>query len=162
MAFFTNTDGMDSSNKLPWFPSNFNGRVRIDMCKGIASERSGRAFIVETTVLTSNLSELAPSDPSYVALGSRRSWYQGLKETGTSYPACIGFLYAALGLAPQRDQAKIDKDIKPNQDKWLNSIISDQNPLNGAEVMLQTTTIKTKAGDPFTLHNWSPVDAVKQ
>ncbi len=151
---------MDSSNKLPWFPANFNGRVRVDVCKGISSERSGRAFIVETTVLTSNLSELAPSDPSYVAVGSRRSWYQGLKETGTSYPACVGFLYAALGVSPQRDQAKIETEIKPNQDKWLNSIIDPKNPLNGAEVLLQTTTITTKKGDAFTLHNWSPAATV--
>ncbi len=160
-TFFSGTNGIDPSSKLPWFPPNFTGRVRVDACKGIVTRDHERAFIAEVTVLSSNLSDLAPSDPSYVAVGSRRTWYQGLKETGTSYPACIGFLYAMLGLSTQRDQAKIDADIKPNQDKWLNSIISDSNPMQGAEVNLQTSTILTKAKTPFTLHNWTPVVAAE-
>jgi hypothetical protein len=160
-GFFSGTNGLDPSSKLPYFPANFSGEVQLDACKGITSRSGDRAFIAEVTVLTSNLAALAPEDESYVAVGSRRSWYQSMKETGTGYPACIGFLYAAMGLDKNKDRAKIEAEVKPHQDRMLNAAVSDKNPLAGARMHLDTSGITTKKGSLFTLHNFMPVAPVQ-
>jgi hypothetical protein len=151
---------MDASSKLPWFPANFSGRLRVDCCKGINTRAGIRAYIVEFTVLTSNLASLPPTDPACVPVGSRRSWFQSLKEPGTAFPSCIAFLYAALGVTQANDQVKIDAEIKPHQTKWLQDSMSEDNVLAGAEVLLQTSNkkLKDKVTD-FTLHTWSPAPA---
>lgn len=159
-GFFSGSNGLDPSSRLPYLPMNFNGRVRILACKGITKRgTSEKAFIAEMEVLTSNLAHLPPDDKSYVAVGSRRSWYQGMKEPLTAYPSVISFLYACLGVVQGRDQAQIDKDIKPVQDKWLNRAVSDENPLADAEVNVQTANKPTRAGNDFTLHTWSVATA---
>lgn len=147
--FSPQINGMDASSKLPFFPAGYIGTVRIAACKGITKRDGGRAFIAELEIVTSNL-------PETVRVGGKYSWYQDLKEPGTAYPACIAFLYAALGLDPQRDKAKIDAEVKPRQDAWLNAAVSDKNPLAGAPLVLQTSIKPKKNGDPFTLHNFSP------
>ncbi len=146
--YFSGSNGMDASAKLPFFPAGFLGRVAVDQTKGITQRDGSRAFIAELTVLESNMADR-------VFVGGRYSWFQSLKEPGTAYPACISFLYAALGLDAAKHKAAIDSQIKPNQDAWLNSC-SNANPLKGAEIRLQTTNKKTKAGGDFTLHAFSP------
>lgn len=160
---------MDASNKLPFFPKDFLGRVRVDACKGITTRAGKQAYIAELTVLTSNL-------PT-VHVGGRYSWFQSLAEPMTAYPACIGFLYACLGVDQTRDKAKIDKEIKPKQNTWLDQSVNEDatkgpaQVLVGVEVVLQTTIKKVKeaklmsledaerAGKVFTLHAFSPVPA---
>ena len=155
-GFFSGSNGLDPSSRYPWLPMNFSGRVRVLACKGITKRgTSEKAFIAEFEVLTSNLAHLDPDDKSYVAVGSRRSWYQGMKEPLTAYPLVISFLYAALGVMQGRDQKQIDTEIKPVQDKWLNRAVSDENPLADAEVIVQTANKPTRAGKDFTLHTWS-------
>jgi hypothetical protein len=160
-GFFSGSNGLNPSSRYPWLPMNFSGRVRILACKGITKRgTSEKAFIAEFEILTSNLAHLPPDDKSYVAVGSRRSWYQGMKEPLTAYPSVISFLYACLKVMQGRDQVEIDTNIKPVQDKWLNRAVSDENPLADAEVMVQTANKQTRAGKAFTLHAWSVVPAV--
>lgn len=147
MSFFNGANNVDPSSKLPFFPTDFIGRVKVDSCKGITQRDGTRAFIAEMTVLSSNLPN--------VYVNGRYSWFQSLKEPGTAYPACIGFLYACLGLDPARDKAKIEQ-VKPKQDDYLNQAVSDKNILGGAEINLQTSTKMTKAKKEFTLHAFSP------
>lgn len=147
--FSPKANEMDASSKLPFFPSGFIGDVKVAVCKGITKRDGGeRAFIAELEVLTSNL-------PA-VQVGAKHSWYQGLREPDTAYKACIGFLYACLGLDQTRDKAKIGAEIKPYQDKFLNDAVSDANPLGGRKLRLQTSTIKTKKNTDFTIHNFTP------
>lgn len=178
-GFFNGTNGKDASNKLPYFPAGFLGRLNIDNVKGITNLEGQRAYIVEFTVETSNM-------PDKVFVGGRYSWYQALnpKQLDTAYGACIAFLYAALQYDPARDQAKINAEVKPRQDFLLNSSISDvpipANPqlgtpalpaqyLRNSKVLLQTSEKPTKAGKGmpieqaratkgalFTLHTFSP------
>lgn len=152
-GFFSGANNIDPSSSLPFFPPNFSGRVRINRCKGIMPLKGGQAFIAEVTVLTSNL-------PETVFVGAKHSWYQSIggKFVDTAYASCVAFLYAALGLVPGRDQAAIN-DIRPQQDMHLNNIVADNNPLEGCEVILQTSSKAKKNGEPFTLHVWSAVPA---
>jgi hypothetical protein len=156
--FSPQVNGMDASNKLPFFPAGFIGDVEVIACKGITTRAGERAFIAELRVLSSNM-------PDTVRLDGKYSWFQGLKEPGTAYPACIGFLYACLGLDQSRDKEKIDTTVKPRQDAYLNMAVNEDlkqfggkiNILAGAKVRVQTATKKTKAGADFTVHNFSPV-----
>jgi hypothetical protein len=152
MSFFSNADNLDPNNKLPFFPPKFRGRARIDVCKGITKRNGDKMFIVEFTIMTSN-------NPELVSIGGRHSWCQNMKETETATRACLGFLYAALGLDASRDAAKIAREIKPQQTALLNNAASDANPLAGEEVELQTDEITTKSGTPFTVHTFAPKSA---
>jgi hypothetical protein len=150
MTFFSNADNLDPSNKLPFMPPKFRGRVRVDVCKGVTKRNGDKMFLCEFTVLSTNL-------PETVSVGGRHSWSQNMKEVETATRACISFLYAALGLDPSRDKARIDSEVKPKQNMLLNNAASDANPLAGAEVDLQTDEITTKANKPFTVHTFSAV-----
>jgi hypothetical protein len=153
-GFFSGTNGMDASNKLPYFPAGFVGKVRVDACKGITERAGTRAFIAEVTVLESNLPN--------VFVNGKYSWFQRIRpgSEDTAYQACIGFLYACLGLDQNRDKAKIQTEIKPKQDQYLNNAVSEANPLAGTVVGLQTANkkMKDKVSD-FTIHSWSAVTA---
>jgi hypothetical protein len=156
--FSPKINGMDSSSRLPFFPADFIGPIKVSACKGITRRDGARAFIAELEVLQSNL-------PEAVRVGGKYSWYQGLTEADTAYPACIGFLYACLGLDRIRDKAKIEAEVKPKQDIWLNKAI-DEGPggqvLAGAVLLLQTSNKKLKDGKTdFTVHNFSPYVAPK-
>lgn len=156
--FGVDVNAMDASNKLPFFPKDFIGTVRVVACKGITVRAGHRAFIAELEVITTNL-------PETVRLGGKYSWFQSLKEPGTAYPACLGFLYACLGKDQVRDKVEIDTKIKPQQDKYLNMAVNENpalfngkcNILAGAVVNLQTNNkkMKDKITD-FTVHNFSP------
>src|ERR1019366_4783849 len=150
----------DASNKLPFFPRDFIGVVKVVACKGITVREGGhRAFIAELEVETSNL-------PETVRIGGKYSFFHSLKEPGTAYPAVIAFLYAALGLDQVRDKVKIDTQVKPRQDQYLNMAINDNpalfggkvNILAGARMNLQTANkVTKKTKQDFTIHNFSPL-----
>jgi hypothetical protein len=153
MALFSNTNGLDPSRRLPYLPSNFRGDLQISVCKHISGEK-GQAFVAEFKILSSNL-------PA-VEVGSEYSWYQKIeqgKRSETGARAVIGLLYALMGLDPARDAVKIEKEIKPQQDSLLNSLVDEiKNPAAGAKVHVQTLA-KPLRDDPskvFTVHTFSP------
>lgn len=147
--FGSDVNNQDASSKLPFFPPDFIGDVKVAACKGITTREGQRAFIAELEIITTNL-------PETVRVGGKYSWYQSLKEPGTAYPACIAFLYAALGLDTTRDADKIKLTVKPKQDQYLNQAVGDTNILRGAMLRLQTSEIETKkTKQKFTLHNFS-------
>jgi hypothetical protein len=145
-GFFSGSAGMDASSKLPWLPVDFIGKIRIDVCKGIPKVRKTNApgFVCEFTILSSNLPD--------VHVGGRYSWFQNITEISTAYPAIIGLLYPCIGLNPAKDRAKIEVEVKPRQDEWLNRMISDEQIAAGAIIMVQTSNKPTKAGRDYTLH----------
>jgi hypothetical protein len=172
VGFFSGTNNLDASSKLPNFPAGFTGVVKVDLCKGITSRVGKRAFIAEVTVLESNLTDSADKR---VSVGSRYSWYQDLSEPGTSYPSCIGFLYACLGISKAANPDEVAK-VLPKQDEYLNKAVDEKtNLLGGSIIGLQTSLILTKQGkakaaldpkftpikgDVFTLHTFTPGPAV--
>lgn len=149
--FFSNdVNGLDASSKLPYFPANFLGIVKVDAIKAIRPRAGGRAYCVEFSVESSNIPD--------VFVGGRYSWYQKIPDVDaqTALGNIIGFLLAAVGLDPTRDAAKIAAEVKPNQQRILNDSCSSRQPLAGARVQLQTKVIVTKAKkQDFTLHAFS-------
>jgi hypothetical protein len=158
--FFSGANGLEANRKLPFFPANFSGDLQIDVCKGIDT-RTGPAFLVEFTVLSSNLSG--------VEVGTGRTWHQKtgptkeMQETG--YRACVGFLLAAYGKDTARDATEIKTVFAPQQDALLNAAIGEKQPLRGQRVHLQTVEKSLKVQRPgappgvFTVHTFSPVVA---
>ena len=152
-GFFSGSNGLDASNRVAGLEPGFTGDVRVELCRGIHPRKGGQAFIVEFTVLTSN----QPSVP----VGVRRSWYNNINPAylSTCMGPMVAFLYACLGLVPGRDQAVIDRDIKPNQDAWLNQSISSDQPLSGRIVHLETGSkpMKEDKTKLYTTYNFSAI-----
>lgn len=173
-AFFTDrANQLDASNKLPFFPADFVGRVRVDLCKLITTGKGVRAFIAEVTVLTSNRPD--------VYVGGRYSWFQKNLDgqyADTAYQSIIGLIHACFGLDQARDKAKIDGSMKMNNAAYMNAAINDKpetvfvlqlrqpdgtykpvkktgpemvNILGGSEVLLQTGEKKMKEGKHLSI-----------
>ena len=151
--FSPDINNYEGTSKLPFFPAGFVGDVRVCACRGITPRPpKPRAFIAELEVVTSNI-------PDVVRVGGKYSWYQGLGEPATAYRSCIAFVYACLGLDSTRDKARIEKDVKPQQDRILNAFI-ETNAAAGTLIRLQTSHKLTKEKKlDFTVHTFSPAPA---
>lgn len=155
-SFFSGSNGLDASNKLPYFPDKFSGNLKVLACKGINPQKGGQAYIVEFEILSSNTEN--------VPVGGRYSWYQGVgsdpRKRTTQLQGIIGFLHACLKLTPGKDQAQIEA-LKPQHDAWLNESVGAAQPLANAIVRLDTMSkeLKDLKGQFFTLHNFSVVAA---
>lgn len=144
-------DNRDPVSKVPFFKAGFLGELQIDKCIHMTTRKGDAAFIAEFTVLSTN-------DANAVAVGTKRSWYQSLKEE-TGHDAVILFLYAALGLDKAKDGDKIAKDVAPKQSALLNAAVGPRNILAPKKVRLETAEIVTKAGKLFTKHMFAPGSA---
>lgn len=157
--FFHGTDNMDPSSRYPWLPANFQGRVRIELTKGIQTQSKGPAYIAEMTIVSSNRPD--------IIVGGRYSWYQKVTpgQESTAFKSVIAFMLASLGLDGGRHRAFIDARIKPGQNALLNMTAKDGNTvLVGKEVLVQTSAKPLKGQErllpeqqkTYTLHSWSP------
>lgn len=138
-------DVTTAGNRLPYF---LEGRykVRIDTCKAIVSRNGIAFFVVEATILESN----NPERPA----GSRCSWLQKI-QTDMGPVNIKKFVGAANGLDPASEE--VNREV--NQDV-VEYVVSDDQPLAGTVMPLQCVLTETKAGNPFTIHNWEPaIDA---
>lgn len=105
----------------------------------LVSRKKEDLMVVEFTILKSN--------NSLRAVGSRASWVVNLKQD-----AALGNIKAfaiAAGTTPDEAPPTIDSAA-------IEFIVSKENPLEGTQVAVQCTTITTRAGTPFTKHEWSP------
>jgi len=122
--------------------------VEIVRCVEKDTQRSGLAFIVETEVLTST----QPEDPA----GSRRTWFQSMKNKKIGQGAVAGFLLALFGL---ENNSSRKTDFFPFLQRLMPRVTGPENVLSGFVIHLETNLIKTREkGEDFTRHNWSPFD----
>ena len=85
-----------------------------------------------------------------VQAGSSYCWAHNLSNKWYGLSNAKQFLAAILGMSATSPEARaIDKKI-------LEQSFSDQQPLSGEVVPLSTIPKESKAGNPFTVHNWSP------
>lgn len=152
MSFFKGANNVDAEGKLPYLPTNGQFVVEIHRALVKDTRKSGLAYIVEFDIRES-------SDPD-VKVGSRRMWFQSMKERETAFKSLAGFLHAALGLDPVKDKEQIDRDIKPIQEQLLDETV-EKNSLSGVTLRVETNTILKKDGSPFTLHSFRPVTSQK-
>lgn len=101
-------------------------------------------FIVECEIKESNNEERKP--------GGRASWVVNLKHDA-ALGNIKGFVAAANGIDPT-NEAEVNEEVTAEA---VELVCSDDNPLEGVEVMLEATNIKTRDNRDFTLHQWTPV-----
>lgn len=109
----------------------------------LVSRKKEDLVVVEFTILKST--------NSLRAAGSRASWVVNLKQDA-ALGNLKGFAIAA-GTTPGEEPPSIDAAA-------IEFIVSKDNPLEGSQVAVQCTTITTRAGTPFTKHEWSPAHMV--
>lgn len=132
--------------------------VEIVRCLSKQTQKSGLAFIVECEVLTS-------TNPEHPA-GSKRTWFQSMKNTNVGFGAVAGFLLAVFGL--ENNTAR-KQDFFPYLELFMGRVTGPENVLSGVVVHVECTMIKTQAkfnqqgvqisgGTDFTRHDWSAFD----
>ncbi|KKN75949.1 hypothetical protein LCGC14_0375060 [marine sediment metagenome] len=98
--------------------------------------------------------QVVESDNEKHPVGHKASWCVKLSQD-MAMPNIKGFIAAVNGIDPHDDEtvnAEVTSDV-------VEYAVSDDNPLAGVHVGLQTTMITTrKEKKPFTKHEWSPVD----
>ena len=125
------------------------GRYTLKICKSLVKDtrKSGSAFIVEAEILAST----NPACP----VGSKGTWFQGLKDKDVAFGAIKQFLYAVVGLDPSNDADKktIKDEIDPNIEDLMDEAVTT-NSLAGETVNVEVKNKLTKAGKNFSQHNW--------
>jgi len=120
-------------------------QVELDKVFAMQSRKREDLFIAECMILESDNSERKP--------GTKASWIVNFKHDA-ALGNIKGFLAACNGIDPA-DQVKVDEEITSDVCEYA---VDDENPLAGTRVNLVAVQKETRAGNPFTLHIWSPVE----
>ena len=139
-------------NYFPNLPVTY--KVKVMECKCIDPRAGGLAFIVEVEVVEILSPCTSTEDTAGVTVpnpGDKRSWYVDLqKDAGP--PDMKRFLDVATG-----------DDPLPEDDDEFEALcelaVSEDQPFAGLELKLVTYNRKTRAGGPFTIHEWSQLKA---
>jgi len=120
-------------------------RVEVLKCFTMTSRKREDLFIVEAKVVESDNDDRKP--------GMRCSWIVNMKHDA-ALGNIKGFIAAMNGIHPS-DEEQVDEEVTEEAVEYT---VSDDNPLAGMLVDLEAVAITTRAGNPFTLHKWSPVE----
>jgi hypothetical protein len=134
----------DLCTSTPFFPSGFQGQIQIDSVKELNGFK-GHAFIVEFTVVSSNLPD--------VKVGEIRSWYVSMatpKLMEFALPNLKQFTLAACGA--KNDAAKLA--MAPMLNAAINEACLGHQPMKGKKVFLMT---RSNDAGTFTKHSFSAV-----
>lgn len=129
---FVNTDGLF--------------RVRIDGVRETKNRNGAPRVFHDFTILES-------SDPSAQPVGARRSehisilWDSGMEKIGR-------FLWAVAAAVNPEDEEQAEKDHQELVDN-MQSHYNGACGFEGVELTLETKTVETNAGKPFTRYMWS-------
>lgn len=139
------TDADPTGKRNPYFqPGNY--KVKIDSVMTKTSRQGVLFFIVEATILESDVDELKP--------GTQCSWLT--KINSDMGPINIKrFVAACQGLDP------FGNDAKEIDEEDCEVVVSDGNPCQGLIMELKCSSTTTKAGQPFTIHNWQAAENVE-
>jgi hypothetical protein len=148
MSALSGITGADASgDRKPWLESG-RYRVRITACREVTSRKNDVFFIVEVEVLVIHQTDV----PEKMKVG--RHYCQMIKFNDDMGPINVKrFLLCALGMDPNtaENQDRVDDDAA------IYSVSNDQ-PLAGLEMEVHVEMITTKAGNPFSKHNWMPCE----
>jgi len=138
-----------SKARYPYFGIG-DFKVAVESTALIESRKKELLFIVEFHVLESTCGQNQND--------SKASWLVKMSND-PALPNIKQFMIAILGLDPTRDAAKIAHEISPALPAIMNEICAEPTKLAGSTAHLTTQNIITKAGRPFTRHDfaaWSP------
>ncbi len=147
-SLFANLANATITESGSYLPPNFRGKIQIDKCQ-IVHPRSGPpAFVVDFTILESNLND--------VKVGETRNWYQ--KHNDSFDAAVLEFMAGVFGfnLNDPIQKAKMDAELKPNAPQYAEAAVGPQQILKGRHVRVETRMKETRGGGDFTRHAWSP------
>ena len=116
--------------------------VKIEDVIHLKTQLKGDAFIVEYSVLET-------SDPAKHPIGSRRSWFQSMRNLPVAMGEIVKFMYAALGYEAKRDEERIKTEVTPNIKAWTNAACSKK-VMNG-KVNVRVNVRKKAPGDKAKL-----------
>lgn len=149
---FEGLDKREASQQGNYFsPGEYD--VEIKRCMMRDTARSGRVFLVETTITKS-------SDEKETPIGSSRTWIQGQKNREIGQRAALSFLIAAMGFDVK--DPKDAEGVKKVQaaSPALMTKACRENSLAGTKVHVSVTKKKNQAGTgEYSLHVWSPATA---
>ncbi len=147
MSIWEKIEKAEIFEKGQYFPAG--GKYRVRVCKVLEKDtrKSGKAFIAECEVLESN----HPDAP----VGTKRSWFQSMKDIDVALPAIKEMIAAVSGIDP-RDKQRVKNELDPKIVGIVEAAVSDDNILEGSTVWVETFSKKTGKGLDFTVHIWSP------
>lgn len=124
------------------------GLYKVEMLRvfTMRSRKGDDLFIAETKILESDQEERR--------VGTTCSWVVSMKQDA-AMGNIKGFIAAANGIDPN-DKDKVDAEVTEEAAEF---VVSAENPLKGVTMGLECVPIKTRAGNPFTLHKWQVAEA---
>jgi hypothetical protein len=149
------TASVDSRGEFFGAPGSFDLECTRLLSKNSQKTRGEVNFIAEFKVLTSTHPNNRPdSDGTYVEKFSRQKALGNIK----------GLILALLGLSHIDDASRIEAEIGPIWEGLMDRVDSEDNPLGGYYVHLETKLITVNKGradeGPFTVHDFKPFDYV--
>ena len=129
-----------------FLPGNY--RVSIDLTKSIQTEDGKTAYVVETTVLE--------SDNTDIKVGAKRNWFQMITGIKSAFGNIKNFVASVEGI----DLRKSESDSETDEYLEERAGASTEEPgelYTGKEVLLTVKLGKTKEkGNDFSFHTWIP------
>lgn len=139
------------NQKGEYFVAGHHFKVLIDRCVWVKARDTREMFIANTQILESDCEDQGPGrKPSYTIVMNND---MGQMNLGT-------FLRLALTALAAREGQTLDPDDDAYWEDCLDhdllcEVVGQPNILAGVELYLYTKPITTKAGNPFTVHEWS-------
>lgn len=120
-------------------------KVKLNKVFTYKSRKKDDLFIAECEILEST-SDKRPAD-------TKASWVVNLKHEA-ALGNIKGFIAAANGIDPE-DEEKVNEEVT---EEVVEYCVGLDNPLEDIVLDLVCTDIKTRAGNDFTLHEWTSVE----
>lgn len=146
-------DGIENAEVFErgsYFPPDGTFYIKVNRTLAKNTQRSGAAFIAEFEVIHSTLDS--------VKAGTKKSWYQSLKDKNVAFPAILEFMAALLGIDTK--DKEVFADFKTKIKEILNEAGNfegqdEDHPLHGETIMVTTWEKKTQKDTDFTVHDWA-------
>lgn len=147
-SLFANLANATISESGSYLPPNFRGKLRIDKCQIVHPRQGPPAFVVDFTILESNLPD--------VKVNETRNWYQ--KHNDSFDSAVLEFMAGVIGynMNDPAAKAKMETELKPRAPEYAEAAVGPAQILKGREVRVETRLKDTRGGGDFTRHTWSP------
>jgi len=149
MGLFEGIEDAEIFERGKFLPAGFVGVLEVKRTLAKDSIKSGMGFIVEFEVIASNRED--------VPVGSKATWWQGMKDRTVAFPAIKEFV-AVLSGFERHQKDEINAEVSPVLAQLLDHATEnpDSNDLIGQRIQCETANKRTRNDRDFTLHLWSP------
>ncbi len=135
------------------------GRYTLEIRKALLKEtrKSGNAVIVEFNVLESTDEDAHP-------IGSKATWFQGLKDKSVSFGSLKDFCMKLVGVNQKKDPEGYKDFCEGLQEMLLEATekfsgADDTHPWHGMKIKVDVVKTETQKGGEFSRHEWEHVEA---